>query len=335
MASELPDLDPLEAGIFLDTASFRHFAPLLEASQAYAQLSGCRFRLASFDPVQKPPEEEARCREKKLRLAARVQAEPQVQVFSDRLKAGDPALSEEHERAYRIVMVEGVRNAMIAAFQRLELWPPTPAPEGIEEDDCCYEDVNSPLTVIAQRLYNDDVRRLLAVPCDGVASPWQQRALTAAFIVDFAEEVGVPCPSMPPTQKEMIEEFALRVEEFEAAQRAALSTAPVADATEATEAVPVPSATVEDALETSERPSETPPARLLGVAQQLRAETRKLTERGGQFVQENKTVLALGAAGLVGSAVGILVAGGAIMATRLSRSQDEAETGSGRDEERS
>lgn len=30
-----------------------------------------------------------------------------VQVFSDRLKAGDPALSEEHERAYRIVMVEG------------------------------------------------------------------------------------------------------------------------------------------------------------------------------------------------------------------------------------
>ena len=33
----------------------------------------------------------------------------------------------------------GVRNAMIAAFQRLELWPPTPPPEGIEDDDCCYE----------------------------------------------------------------------------------------------------------------------------------------------------------------------------------------------------
>jgi|Cyp1metagenome_2_1107374.scaffolds.fasta_scaffold31080_6 hypothetical protein len=28
---------------------------------------------------------------------------------------------------------------MIAAFQRLELWPPTPPPEGIEDDDCCYE----------------------------------------------------------------------------------------------------------------------------------------------------------------------------------------------------
>jgi len=89
---------------------------------------------------------------------------------------------------------------------------------------------------------------------------------------------------------------------------------------------------VEDAVEASERPPDTPPARLLGVAQQLRAETRKLTERGGQFVQENKALVALGAAGLVGSAVGFLVAGGAIMATRLSRSQDEeTETGSSRD----
>lgn len=44
--------------------------------------------------------------------------------------------------------------------------------------------------MIAQRLYNDDVRRLLAVPCDGQVSPWQQRALTAAFIVDFAEEIS-------------------------------------------------------------------------------------------------------------------------------------------------
>lgn len=75
--------------------------------------------------------------------------------------------------------------------------------------------------------------RLMAVPCDGAASPWQQRALTAAFIVDFAEaaqgrsgrvvkssrspwrlwggvsrlrsepaqEVGLPCLSMPPTQQ--------------------------------------------------------------------------------------------------------------------------------------
>eukprot|EP00913_Durusdinium_trenchii_P017937 g16855.t1 len=225
MAGADMDLAASESGIFLDTTSFRHFAPLLEASQAYAQLSGCRFRLASFGPGHPlpAPSEGQPSRDKSLRLAAKVQAEPQVQVFSERLLAGDPQLTEELDRAFRVVMVEGlhwaredlqgqcgVRNAMMAAFQRLELWPPRPAPEGIEEDDCCYEDVNSPLPVIAQRLYNDDVRRLMAVPCDGAASPWQQRALTAAFIVDFAEEVGLPCLSMPPTQQEMIEEFALR-----------------------------------------------------------------------------------------------------------------------------
>ena len=35
--------------------------------------------------------------------------------------------------------------------------------------------------------------RLMAVPCDGAASPWQQRAFTAAFIVDFAEAHGFGC----------------------------------------------------------------------------------------------------------------------------------------------
>ncbi|CAJ1330618.1 unnamed protein product [Effrenium voratum] len=202
-------------------------------------------------------------------------------------------------------MVEGVRNAMMAAFQRLELWPPMPPPAGIEDDDCCYEDVNSDLPVIAQRLYNDDVRRLMAVPCDGAASPWQQRAFTAAFIVDFAEEVGVPCLPMPPTQKEMIEEFALRLEEFEARSSEA------ADGSEAA---------------AEEEPPLGREHLTLGVAQQLRAETRRLTERGGQFVSEHKTALALGAVGLVGGALtAALAAGGAIVATRLARSEDERE----------
>ncbi|CAJ1388616.1 unnamed protein product [Effrenium voratum] len=291
-----------EAGIFLDTSCFRHFAPLLEASQAYAQLSGCRFRLASFEPAG----EEEISKEKSVRLKARAEAEPQVQIFAERLRGGDPLLVEEHERAFRVVMVEGVRNAMMAAFQRLELWPPMPPPGGIEDDDCCYEDVNSDLPVIAQRLYNDDVRRLMAVPCDGAASPWQQRAFTAAFIVDFAEEVGVPCLPMPPTQKEMIEEFALRLEEFEARSSEA------ADGSEA-------AAEEEPPLGGREHLT-------LGVAQQLRAETRRLTERGGQFVSEHKTALALGAVGLVGGALtAALAAGGAIVATRLARSEDERE----------
>ena len=62
-----------------------------------------------------------------------------MQAFASRLRQGDPELAEEHERAFRVVMVEGVRNAMMAAIQRLELWPPLPTPRGIEEDDCCYE----------------------------------------------------------------------------------------------------------------------------------------------------------------------------------------------------
>lgn len=75
-----------------------------------------------------------------------------MQAFAERLRQGDPELAEEHERAFRVVMVEGflpwlglgslmrgVRNAMMAAIQRLELWPPLPTPRGIEEDDCCYE----------------------------------------------------------------------------------------------------------------------------------------------------------------------------------------------------
>ena len=32
---------------------------------------------------------------------------PQVQIFAERLRAGDPLLTEELERAFRVVMVEG------------------------------------------------------------------------------------------------------------------------------------------------------------------------------------------------------------------------------------
>ena len=55
----------------------------------------------------------------------------------------------------------------------------------------------------------------------------------------------MPCPSMPPTQKEMIEEFALRVEEYEAQQRAAAAVA--------VSAAEEPVNSVEDAVEATER----------------------------------------------------------------------------------
>ncbi|CAE7502032.1 rpl12 [Symbiodinium natans] len=302
-----PSAEPA-AGIFLDLASFRHFAPLLEASQAYAQLSGCRFRISSFQAVEgesSEPTLEELSGERSERLAARASAAPQVAAFAERLQNREPCLLEELERAFRIVMVEGVRNAMVAAFQRLDLWPPLPPPPGIEEDDCCYEDVNSPVPVIAQRLYNDDVRRLLAVPCDGVQSPWLQRALTAAFIVDFAAEVGLPSPQMPPTQQEMIEEFSLRIQEYESQRAAPLP----ADEPEQRRLRP--------ALEAFER-----------ALAPLKAESQRLREQGGRFVAENKTAIALGAVGVVGGAVAAVLAGGAIVAGRLAQRGSQEHGGS-------
>eukprot|EP00435_Cladocopium_sp_Y103_P013301 s3967_g3.t1 len=207
-------------------------------------------------------EESRICREKEMRLAAK------VQVFSDRLKAGDPALCEEHERAYRIVMVEGQASGSALRWRSIAL-----AAEGF---DCRIH------CAMLDKMHEKNA----PVPRNGCD-------LTGSADLSTQHASG----------QEMIEEFALRVEEFEAQQRA--TAAAVAAAVEE----PSPHS-VEDAVEAFERPPDTPPARLLGVAQQLRAETRKLTERGGQFVQENKALVALGAAGLVGSAVGLLVAGG-------------------------
>ncbi|CAE7670357.1 rpl12, partial [Symbiodinium microadriaticum] len=296
-----------------------HFGPLLEASQAYAQLSGCRFRISSFQGSEAsgPPMEEL-SGDRRERLAARELAAPQVATFAERLQNREPCLLEELERAFRIVMVEGVRNAMIAAFQRLDLWPPQPPPPGIEDDDCCYEDVNSPVPVIAQRLYNDDVRRLLTVPCDGVQSPWLQRALTAAFIVDFATEVGLPSPEMPPTQQEMIEEFSLRIQEYES-QCAAPS------ATSANGAEPEQHR-LRPALEAFER-----------ALAPLKAESQRLREQGaesvGRFVAENKTAIALGAVGVVGGAVAAALAGGAIVAGRFVHRGNQEPPGSAETEQ--
>jgi len=121
-------------------------------------------------------------------------------------------LWKKMERAHRIVMSESVRNAMIGMFQALEMFPPAPPPAGIEDDDCAFEDVSAPLPVIAQRLYNDQARRL----SDTTGGPGrlERRAMTAAFIIDFTDEVGVKLPPMPETQASMLKEFVERTNEF-------------------------------------------------------------------------------------------------------------------------
>lgn len=206
----------------LDEGSFRHFRPLLAACQDYALHSGCRFRSESFDGI---PEYEGssaspadavgptRSRDSGPRLAAKLCAAPVVREFSARLRRGDDAaLAEELERAHRVVMAESVRNAMMGMLKALDLFPPAPPPVGVAEDDCSYEDVTAPLPVIGQRLYNDSVRRLTDAT-ETRPSRVEWRAATASFLVDFAEGVGVALPLVPETQREMLRELAVRVQE--------------------------------------------------------------------------------------------------------------------------
>lgn len=206
----------------LDEGAFQHFAPLLAASQRYAGHSGCRFRSGSFEGIPRhggdasemPTEVgPARCRDSGPCIAAKIQAAPAVDEFSARLRAGEPGLVEEMENAHAIVMSESVRNAMISMFQALDMFPPAQPPDGIDDDDCSYEDVSAPLSVIAQRLYNDQARRV----CDTNGGPilLERRAMTAAFIIDFAVVAGVTLPPMSETQQSMLKEFGDRTSEFE------------------------------------------------------------------------------------------------------------------------
>mmetsp|Transcript_195 Transcript_195/g.742 ORF Transcript_195/g.742 Transcript_195/m.742 type:complete len:303 (+) Transcript_195:82-990(+) len=196
----------------LDEGLFRHFAPLLRVSQPYASQSGCRFRHASFDgladigtsctseDVQRPR------RVASPRLAAKLGAAPAVSAFAARLREGEEGLVEEVERAHRVVMAESVRNAMKGMFQSMEMFPPKTPPPEVYDTDCTFEDVYAPLLVVAQRLYNDEVRRLM----DG-SQRLYRRAVTAAFLVDFAECAGMALPPVPETYMSMLQEVSTRV----------------------------------------------------------------------------------------------------------------------------
>merc|ERR1719410_2049459 len=100
---------------------------------------------------------------------------------------------------------------MMGMFQTLDMFPPQPSPEDIDSEDCAYEDVSAPLPVVAQRLYNDQARR----KSDALGGPGRldKRALTAAFITEFAEEVGVTLPTIPETQRSMLQDLSERIAE--------------------------------------------------------------------------------------------------------------------------
>eukprot|EP00931_Biecheleriopsis_adriatica_P073728 TRINITY_DN47960_c0_g1_i1.p1 TRINITY_DN47960_c0_g1~~TRINITY_DN47960_c0_g1_i1.p1 ORF type:complete len:362 (-),score=81.04 TRINITY_DN47960_c0_g1_i1:44-1129(-) len=197
----------------LDERAFVNFAPLLAASQEYAGLSGCRFRSDSFSCLSGSPKE--------VKCSASQWTESTVREFADRLTARDPALLEEMEEALRIVMEESVRNAMIAAFREADLWPPEPRPEGIDDDDCRYEDLSSPVPVIAQRIWNDEVKRRQDTDSgDGRGSQFR-RAVTASYLVDFAYEVGAQLPAADERHMAMLSEFGAQMAEWNQAKRSA------------------------------------------------------------------------------------------------------------------
>merc|ERR1719215_1375722 len=101
---------------------------------------------------------------------------------------------------------------MIATVKGLGLFPPPVPTEGVTADDCAYEDASASLPMIAQRLYNDHVRRQRDE--GGSAGRQQRRAMTAAFLVDFAHHAGAALPESPETYKYLLQEFSTRNYEY-------------------------------------------------------------------------------------------------------------------------
>eukprot|EP00929_Paragymnodinium_shiwhaense_P107829 TRINITY_DN7418_c0_g1_i1.p1 TRINITY_DN7418_c0_g1~~TRINITY_DN7418_c0_g1_i1.p1 ORF type:complete len:176 (-),score=23.42 TRINITY_DN7418_c0_g1_i1:412-939(-) len=101
---------------------------------------------------------------------------------------------------------------MTTTSYRVELWPPKPSPAGVEPDDCTYEDTTADLPMIAQRAFNDDLRRRRE---NSLQLLWR-RSLTASFIADFAHEVGAKTFGLTETEKAMLDDFMQRVEEWTA-----------------------------------------------------------------------------------------------------------------------
>mmetsp|Transcript_83651 Transcript_83651/g.132217 ORF Transcript_83651/g.132217 Transcript_83651/m.132217 type:complete len:392 (-) Transcript_83651:233-1408(-) len=214
--SERDPSEPAESGGVLDERAFPCFAELLAASQAYASHSGCRFRSIDFADVTDEAEDNE-CRIK----AAKARASPIIRDFTARLTAGEQRLKEEMGRAFDVVMMEGVRNAMVAAFREVDLWPP-PENSGVDEGDCDFEDLSAPIPIIAQRAYNDEIHRNRDAASGGGAGfgHFFRRATTASYLVDFAHEVNAPLQISASSSRHvtMLQEFGKNLEQWEREQ---------------------------------------------------------------------------------------------------------------------
>lgn len=207
----------------LDEDAFPRFAPLLAASQRYMAFRKFRFQHCDFDSLPDPAS--AGIVNQESMLAASLEAAPFVAHFEkllnsavlahDRATPEQQALLDELGRAAHIEHGETVRKNMISRCKGLCMFPPTGCLPVVESNDCCYQDVSSPFPVIAQRLYNEE--RMSNQHVQGYMHPFRRRVLTAFFIVDFAQGVGVAVPEMPQLSgRFMLAEFEKRVSEWQA-----------------------------------------------------------------------------------------------------------------------
>eukprot|EP00930_Biecheleria_cincta_P060409 TRINITY_DN46074_c0_g1_i1.p1 TRINITY_DN46074_c0_g1~~TRINITY_DN46074_c0_g1_i1.p1 ORF type:complete len:298 (-),score=58.70 TRINITY_DN46074_c0_g1_i1:133-1026(-) len=212
----------------LEACHFKRFAPLLGACRDYARYSGCRFfirRFQELDDLKAAASLEDggfTGGEKAEEMAAIAQAAPAVCEFGDRLRRGERGLVKELRQAFRVAMMEGIRNAMVSTCKELGVWPPCPIEYGRANMDGAAS-----FLLIAQRLFDDEVQRrgwagaLPGSRRDPSAPPPKavRLALTAVFIVDFASEVGAVLPKMPEEDEFLLEEFSAHAAEWVAYQK--------------------------------------------------------------------------------------------------------------------
>lgn len=192
------------ANVKLDEDAFPAFRELLIACQDYAVLSGCRFQGYAFDGS----DSAGKTNHVEEWKAAVLKAMPKVKEFRKRVQAHETQLMECIDLAYRLISAEGVRSGIVATCQEMSLWPPIGV--SLPDDDCAFQDTTAPLPMIAQRAYNDEMRR----EKERSLQVLYRKATTASFLVDFAAEAGVALPSLTESHREMLDEFMKRVEEW-------------------------------------------------------------------------------------------------------------------------
>jgi hypothetical protein len=217
----------------LDAYAFPGFEPLLEACQEYAIRTGLRFSPRAFGslddreltpaslPDDVPPDDASR--------TPAMRAAPVVHEFARRVETEEPALVADIEEAMRITVAESTRNSMICICREFDLWPPTlDAPEEeVPLEDCRYEDLDAHVLVIAQRLYNDELRRERDAmePTSGNGDgATRRRAATASFIVDFAVAAHYEITSLAISP--VLETFRQRTIEWDQLQNCAANRRP-------------------------------------------------------------------------------------------------------------